>query len=242
MNWNQEKDRFETGEEHVSKRISDEARRRGLQKSWENKRASGDIHRNTVIEVDSGMQRGQRLQDPAKRVHFPPCPRCNGARPEGTIRAGFAKGIQRYRCLQCRSTFSGPTVVVKLEVQDYVMICYHCGSEKTKRQGKSSNNTRTGRMGLCLSCNRKFVQGGKKDLQKCHLILEKRINDLKLPKDVALEVLQTATVDVLIGKGYCWSVELKTKEAFRNVRGEYAQRGSDHPKFREQMGQSKYDD
>lgn len=231
------------GDQYVAARISKEARLAGLKKSWERKRAQGDAHRMSVIELEANnLQAGRTFRDPSKRTAYPPCPRCNGSRLEGTIRAGLARGIQRFRCLQCRGTFSGPTVVVKLEEQDYEMICYHCGSKNTKRQGRGSNETRTGRMGLCLSCDKKFVQGGVKDLQKYHLLLEKRIIELDLPEDVEAEVLQTATMDVLIGKGYCWSVELKTSDAFRNVRGEWGQRGSDHPKFREQMGQKKYDD
>ncbi len=65
--------------------------------------------------------------------------------------------------------------------------------------------------------------------------------DLNLPGDVEAEVLQIATMDVLTGKGYCWTVDLDAKEAWRNCRGEYGQRGSDHPQFREQMGQTKAD-
>jgi len=81
------------------------------------------------------------------------------------------------------------------------------------------------------------VQGGLKDLQKYHLLLEKRIIDTGLPPDVQAEVLQMAAEDVLIGKGYCWTVELRLKEAWYNTRGEYGQRGSDHPVFRLEQGQ-----
>jgi hypothetical protein len=231
-----------TGEAYVRLRISQEARREGLRRSWAAKRAQGDAHRNTVIEVEGKSINGRTSRDPENRKGYPSCPHCSGSKPEGSIRAGIYDGIQRYRCRQCNATYSGPTVVVKLEVQDYQMICYHCGSNKTKRLGKGQNKDRTGRMGECLNCRKNFVQGGVKDLQKYHLLLERRIIELKLPEDVEAEVLQTAVMDVLIGKGYCWTVELKTKEAFLNTRGEYGQRGSDHPKFREQMGQPKYDD
>ena len=232
------------GEEYLLARITREQREQGLQKSWAKARERGDGHRNTVIELspENPHQKGRTIRDPKNRKNYPACPHCPNSRPEGTIRAGLAKGIQRYRCLQCRATFSGPTVAVRLEEQDYDMVCYHCGSSKTERQGRGISESRTGRMGLCKSCGKKFVQGGLKDLQKYHLLLEKRVMDLNLPDEVESEVLQTAYTDVLTGKGYCWTVKLKVTEAYRNVRGEWGQRGSDHPKFREQMGQKKYDE
>lgn len=230
------------GTEYVSLRITQEQRQKGLDKSIAVSKAKGDVHRNTVVDIDpNNSQVGKTIRDPSKRTAYPPCPHCNGSRPEGTIRAGIAAGIQRYRCQQCRKTFSGPTVRIRLEPQDYKMICYHCGSHKTKRIGKGVSDSRSGRMGLCLGCGKKFVQGGLKDLQKYHLLLEKRIIDLKLPDEVEAEVLQIAVMDVLAGKGYCWTVELKTKEAWRNCRGEYKQKGSDHPAFKEQQGQAKYE-
>jgi len=218
-------------------------RRKGLEKAAAENRAHGESLRSSVIEV--------QVREPAKRLrniqgrieaNYPVCPACPGALSINTIRAGFANGIQRYRCLLCRRTFSGAKVVIRLEPFDYQMICYHCGSDKAERLGRGLNVTRTGRMGFCGSCNRKFVQGGLKDLQKYHLLLTRRIIDARLPPDVEAEVLQMASEDVLTGKGYCWSVELRIKEAWRNVRGEYGQMGSDHPVFRREQGQHAYAD
>lgn len=235
---------FETeGQKYLLDRISPEERQKGLEKSWAGARERGDKHRKTIVEIHTGTsQKGRTIRDPSKRTGYPACPHCSNSRPEGTIRAGMSRGIQRYRCLQCRATYSGPTVTVRLEKQDYSMICYHCGSSKTERLGRSTNESRTGRVGRCLACSKTFIQGGLKDLQKYHLLLEKRVIDLGLPNDVEAEVLQTAYTDVLTGKGYCWTVELKTKEAWRNCRGEWGQRGSDDPAFREQQGQKKYID
>lgn len=229
--------------QYVSCRITDEQRREGLRKSWTNKKAHGDVHRHNVTElvVTEPTVRLKGIKSPLKEC-YPPCPHYTGSQPGGTIRAGLSNGIQRYRCSLCRKTFSGPTVVIRLEPFDYKMICYHCGSDEVKRLGKGLSKSRSGRLGLCLKCDRKFVQGGLKDLQKYHLLLESRIAELKLPDEVEAELLQMACEGVLIGKGYCWTVELRVKEAWREVRGEYNQRGSDHPAFKRQQGQkAQYD-
>lgn len=231
-----------TGKEYVSLRISDKARNVGLSKSREIAKAKGDVHRNTVIVSNiPNSYTGTKLRDPKLRAHYPACPRCANSLSIHTIRAGVIKGIQRYRCQLCRSTFSGPTVVARLPKQDYKMLCYRCGSLNTKRRSRSSNESRTGMIADCLSCNKSFVQGGMRDLQKYHLLLEKRIAEVKLPLDIAEEVLQQAVKDVLEGKGYCWTVELKISDAWKNCRGDYRQYGSDHPVFREQQGRKKYD-
>ena len=107
------------GAVHIADRIPEEARINGLKKAWEKKRKEGDAHRHRVIEITTNnMQIGKTIRDPAKRVDYPACPHCNGSLPQGTIRAGVARGIlTRYRyVLQCRATFSGPTVFVKLEI------------------------------------------------------------------------------------------------------------------------------
>jgi len=104
--------------------------------------------------------------------------------------------------------------------------------------GRGDSKGRSGRSGQCKNCNRKFVQGGLKDYQKYHLVLEQRILEMKLPEDVESEVLQMATMDVLGGKGYCWSVELKKSQAYRNVRGEWGDHGSDHWAYKAALGES----
>lgn len=229
-----------TGTDYLAARITEEARREGLRKAHAVQRSKGDVFRNDIREVAlverrRGRPKGSRTLP--GQEHYPACPHCNGSTPAGTIRAGMANGIQRYRCKWCRSTFSGPIIRVRLEKQDYQLLCYHCGSTNTKRQGRGYNDSRSGRLAHCNGCGRNFVQGGLHDYQKYHILLEKRIAELGLPVDVEAEVLQMAAEDVLVGKGYCWTVKLRTKEAWRNVRGEYAQRGSDHPAFRIQQGQ-----
>jgi hypothetical protein len=225
-----------------------EARERqlkGLREQKAKQLARAEVLRSTVVEVvvpeDTfhkrfGHPKGARNHPGAE--HYPACPHCNGATSHNTIRAGTASGIQRYRCVWCRRTFSGPKIQVRLEPCTYRMVCYHCGSDDTQRLGRGVSYSRTGRMGQCNHCGRKFVQGGLKDFQKYHLLLEKRIADLNLPGDVEAELLQTACEDVLTGKGYCWTVELDTKKAWKNARGEYNQRGSDHPEFKRQTGQA----
>ncbi len=92
-----------------------------------------------------------------------------------------------------------------------------------------------------MECGKGFVQGGRADLARYHLLLEQRVKALKLPQDVAAEVLHQAAQDVIEGKGYCWTVELHTAAAFRECRGTWGL-GSDHPAYREANGQDKYAD
>ena len=236
-----EKAAIKFGKDWVGARFTPEAQKKGLDKCRTLQRAKGNAHRNNIVEV-SVSEPTTRLRNlkNVPEVPYPKCQRCNNS--PGTIRAGFANGIQRYRCVYCRGTFTGPIIVIKLEPCDYKIICYHCGSANTNRLGRGMSKSRTGRLALCNNCNRKFVQGGLHDLQKYHLVLEERIANLHVPEDVQSEILQMAYVDVLAGKGYSWSVELKIKEAWRNARGEYGQKGSDHPQFRLQAGQKMYDD
>jgi hypothetical protein len=108
------------------------------------------------------------------------------------------------------------------------LICYRCGAEG-RNMGPSPNS---GRTGWCAVCRKRFIQGGRTELAKYHLLLERRISESKLPGDVQAEALQMAYRDVIEGAGYCWSVELRTREAWRNARGEYGQRGSDDRTYR----------
>jgi transposase-like protein len=165
---------------------------------------------------------------------YPLCPRCNG---ENVIRRGVPNGFQQYRCKDCKRNFAGrgvrhpEPVTVKL-------ICYRCGAEG-RNMGPSPHS---GRTGYCPSCRKRFIQGGRNELAKYHLLLEQRVNDLKLPDDVRAEALQMAYRDVIEGAGYCWTVGLRTKEAWRNARGEYRQFGSDDRTYRRVAeGQRAYD-
>lgn len=223
------------GPNWVGARLTPAAQRRGLEKTWKASRARGNVHRNNVHIVTVAEPRQLRRANTIPDAGYPACPHCKHS--AGTIRAGHAKGIQRYRCVTCRRTFSGPSVVVRLEPCDYDLICYHCGSKDAARIGRGHSKSRTGRLALCHTCGRKFVQGGLHDLQRCHLVLEDRISRTGLPADVGAEVLQMAYTDVLEGKGYCWSVDLRVKEAWFNTRGEYRQMGSDHPEYRKHNGQ-----
>jgi hypothetical protein len=100
----------------------------------------------------------------------------------------------------------------------------------------------SGRTGWCAACRKRFIQGGRNELAKYHLLLERRVNDLKLPDDVKAEAIQMAYRDVIEGAGYCWTVDLRTKEAWRNARGEYRQFGSDDRTYRRVAeGQRAYD-
>jgi hypothetical protein len=167
---------------------------------------------------------------------LPICTRCQGNEVK---RAGLdARGKQRYRCRPCNRSFGGPCVQVVDSGKSYNLICYRCGAEHCKGLGQSAAS---GRLGFCSRCRQRFIQGGRNDLARYHLLLEHRIAERKLPDDVAAELLQISYMDVITGAGYCWTVPLREKDAWKVARGEWGQKGSDHPKFRQQMGQSKYD-
>jgi hypothetical protein len=155
---------------------------------------------------------------------YPLCPRCHGT---NVIRRGRPHGLQNYRCKDCLRNFMGRGVRLQ-EAVLVKLICYRCGAEG-RNMGPSANS---GRTGYCAICRKRFIQGGRNELAKYHLLLERRIGDLKLPQDVKAEVLQMAYRDVIEGAGYCWTVELRMKEAWRNARGEYGQRGSDDRTYR----------
>lgn len=166
---------------------------------------------------------------------YPLCPRCNGA---NVIRRGVPSGLQQYRCKDCNRNFAGRGVRLQ-EAVLVKLICYRCGAEG-RNMGPSPDS---GRTGWCASCRKRFIQGGRNELAKYHLLLDRRIGELKLPDDVKAEVLQMAYRDVIEGAGYCWTVEFRTKEAWRNARGEYGQRGSDDRTYRRiAEGQKSYDD
>lgn len=155
---------------------------------------------------------------------YPLCPRCNG---ENVIRRGVPNGFQQYRCKDCNRNFAGRGVRLP-EPVTVKLICYRCGAEG-RNMGPSPDS---GRTGYCAICRKRFIQGGRNDLAKYHLLLEQRVNDLKLPEDVRAEALQMAYRDVIEGAGYCWTVAIRTKEAWREARGEYRQFGSDDRTYR----------
>ena len=144
---------------------------------------------------------------------YPNCPRCDTSH---VIRGGFAHGIQRYRCKSCSSSFSGARIVFQKE-QPPELLCYRCG--ETARIRSLGRSLTSGWAGWCERCNRHFTQGGRNELAKYHLLLERRIADLSLPADVEEELRQMAYLDVIRGAGYCWTVTLHKAEAFKAVRG-----------------------
>lgn len=119
------------------------------------------------------------------------------------------------------------------------LLCYRCGNTKNKPLGLSPDS---GHNAHCPRCGKRFIQGGRNELAKYHLLLEQRVRALKLPKDVEAEAMQQAFRDVIEGKGYCWTVEIRQKDAWHAARGEYGQRGSDHPEYRKQQGQKFVDE
>jgi transposase-like protein len=163
---------------------------------------------------------------------YPACVSCNST---NVIRAGFThigkeqQPIQRYRCRDCRRSYNGAGFRIVDHGMDFELTCYRCGHENCLNRGPGSGG---GRTGYCVSCRARFTQGGRDDLARYHLLLEKRLQETGWPKDVQVEALQLACVDVLKGAGYCWNVLLRKTDAFRLSRGEWGQRGSDHPVLR----------
>lgn len=161
------------------------------------------------------------------------CPRCDG---ENTTRKGIAaSGKQMHFCRDCDRYFTGS--VVNRSARESVnsgLMCYWCGSADCIHQGSPASG---GKSGHCQRCRKYFTQGGRLDLERYHLLLSDRIARLNLPADVALELFQTASLDVLTGAGYCWTVHLNVKRAWKTSRGEFGQRGSDHPVYRMHNGQ-----
>jgi len=58
------------------------------------------------------------------------------------------------------------------------------------------------------------------------LILRARVALLKLPASVAEELMQQATLDVLEGHGYCWTVKLNKAAAWASEKGSWMGSGS----------------
>jgi hypothetical protein len=205
----------------------------GGAKASEARRAAGDRLRAsqivvTTVEMPSlpleiepaALPPRQRLGRPKgsrtiPSEAYPICPRCDGS---SVIRRGRAHGIQRYRCKACSTTFSGAGVVVQKEPSPE-LLCYRCGeTARIKSLGRALNS---GWSGWCGRCGRQFTQGGRNELARYHLLLERRIAELSLPADVEEELRQMAYVDVIRGEGYCWTVPLRKADAFKAVRGNW---------------------
>jgi hypothetical protein len=164
----------------------------------------------------------------------PLCPRCDSNRIR---KAGKPNGIQQFYCNECKRRF---LIHLKLKADKIPLICYRCGGSNTISKGKAyrkSRNVGSGKNGICNDCKRGFTQGGRKEVERYRLVLENRIRDLVLPEDIAKEVLHMAVEDIIDGKGYCWNITLRVKEAYREIRGEFGQYGSSHYEYRRQMGE-----
>lgn len=158
------------------------------------------------------------------------CPRCQS---KDTMKKGRSSiGKQMHWCRDCSRHFIGKMKWVPRGTDNGLM-CFRCGGYNVFGQGSKNHN---GRAGYCRDCRRYFTQGGREDYERYHLLLEMRVKALRLPSDVSAELLQAAVVDVLSGKGYCWTVDLCVTEAFAAARGDYGL-GSDHPMYRLQNGQ-----
>lgn len=170
----------------------------------------------------------------------PDCPQCGAS--ERVKRAGFVyhaseERVQRWKCGACRVSFNGPGYRRK-DRRKFNMICYRCGREHCKRFGVVNNGA--GMTGYCPSCKRRFTQGGREDLVKYHLVLEKRVAELALAEAVKVELLQYAYQDVLEGFGYCWNVPLRVRDAKRAHFGEWREAG-DHPVYRMHDGRHEFE-
>lgn len=163
---------------------------------------------------------------PSVDVEYPQsCERCGHER---IIRAGFTTGRnQIFRCKGCNSTF---TDHVRPRI-DYKLVCHRCNGTDTENRGPGKQPIR-GRQGFCFTCKKGFLQGGAAHLQQHYEALRQRIKATQLPADVQEEALQDAALRVLAGEGYVHSIELRKSAAYREARGEYGQRGSDHPLLR----------
>jgi hypothetical protein len=221
-------------EQHAARMRSERRRRHGGDggaKASEVRRAHGDRLRAsqifvTTVEVPSlpleiepaGLPPRQSLGRPKgsrtiPSEAYPICPRCDSS---SVIRCGFAHGIQRYRCKGCSTSFSGARLVVQREPSP-TLLCYRCGETLLIRSlGRALTS---GWTGWCERCQRHFTQGGRNEVVRYHLLLDRRIAELSLPADVEEELRQLAYQDVLLGAGYCWNVPLRKADAYKAVRG-----------------------
>lgn len=193
------------------------------------------------LKIREGMAEKPKWR-PADNVEYPSnCPRCNHDR---IIRAGFvgSSRAQMFRCKACNSTFVNPeTKKVQEKKITFPIICHRCNGTNTENRGPGNQETK-GRQGYCFTCNKGFTQGGRFHLEQNMTVLETRIRELGGPPDVRMELLQDAALRVLAGEGYVTTIPLRRTEAWAESRGEYMQRGSDHPVFRLQNDQPMYDD
>ena len=177
-------------------------------------------------EIRTGLPRGRPKGSLSGEIAVPPCPRCGSFL---TRRAGMARGAQRAKCRGCRRSFYANLKIVHQPLpRSFDLICYRCDSKETTLVGRSQ---RGGLIGWCKPCGKKFQQGGLLNLKLNYYLLLRRIRELNVPDRAYAEVLQTAALDILDGKGYAATVELDVRGALRRSDGPQwgpEGRGSDH--------------
>lgn len=196
--------------------------RASLKRTYAARRKSLDAAAVIVELPESGKGRRDAI-----RAAMPLCKKCDSAQ---IVRAGVDKGVQRYRCKDCGVSFAGAPLKLHL-VRCGQLLCFRCGGVNC--QGKGYNYQRGTRIGYCLDCRQYFRQGGRPDLQQYHLCLLERCKQAADGNDeLATALFGLAAEDVLDGKGYCWNVELRIKDARKEMYAdkEYRShpRGSDH--------------
>lgn len=148
-------------------------------------------------------------------VYFPSeCPHCFKTE---IVRAGIARNVQRYRCRKCQRTFSSVFNGGRELKERWQLMCYRCGGFNTWNEAGGNAG---GRKGQCHDCKKRFVQGGKEELDRYGLVLKMRVDLLSVTNDVRAEVYQQAVLAVLEGRGYCWNVQLDVPSAVKTVLGD----------------------
>jgi hypothetical protein len=147
------------------------------------------------------------------RYDLPPCARCDSRLVR---KDGIKRDRQHYWCGKCLRSFSEATEPDRLPVS---LVCYRCGS-KDCRLRQRNRNRRAGLCAMCLVCKKYFIQGGRTELDRNHLILRKRVDDVPTTSQIREELFQQAAIDVLAGRGYCWNVSLNTIQARSMVWGD----------------------
>jgi uncharacterized CHY-type Zn-finger protein len=172
---------------------------------------------------------------PVGKIHhlgiYPVCPKC--AADTSVIRAGFAKGEQRYRCRTCKRTFYSDSVLQLVEA-DIQVVCHRCGT--LGRTIGYSARPASGLVGFCPNCKRRFTQGGRHHLDNTLILLIQRIREARYTDDLRDEIYANASLKVLVGHAYTWNVPLDHTLAYETL-GITWGKGSAHPEYLHQQGQ-----
>jgi hypothetical protein len=147
------------------------------------------------------------------RKDYPSCPDCGNGH-EFIKRIGHQREKQRFMCA-CGRTFYGPRSIV---APQFAVICRECGS-RNARLVRRLKPPASGLECYCLDCGKRFQQGGRLDLRWNLIYLRRRIEQAYpgTPGSVLDEMLQIASLAVLNGEGYCWSVALPKQSAWESA-------------------------